>query len=182
MSGSRNILRRLNKLLARMSQYLEALIIYSAEGYGYSTHLLELYTTTLERISNDSSLRHLELNLVIHIISTVRMPSVPRNVWLDLDDALTTNALQEILESVVLNVFVMPKALFIDESLVTEQFMMDVENWVIGECLPVTRMARLEPIPLTSRNSITASEKVGEVSFLVQKFQKIFSLPSVKRL
>ncbi|KAF9002212.1 hypothetical protein BDZ89DRAFT_1081525 [Hymenopellis radicata] len=32
MSGSRNILRRLNKLLARMSQYLEALIIYSAEG------------------------------------------------------------------------------------------------------------------------------------------------------
>ncbi len=105
-----------------------------------SSALLELYITTLATILNASRLRHLKLNLVIQTMTTEWMPSVPQHVWRALDAALTTDTLQEILESVVLNVFVMPKVYCADQS-VAEQFLMDVESWVIGECLPAARMA-----------------------------------------
>ncbi|KAF9027627.1 hypothetical protein BDZ89DRAFT_1160703 [Hymenopellis radicata] len=109
---------------------------------------VRLYTTSLAKVSKTSKLKELEVSLVIDIIDINAMPSVERRIWDPLDAALTASDLKEILETLVLNVYVMPKdshrLLPQKVGEITEKYMADFEDWVLAECLPATRRTYFE--------------------------------------
>ncbi|KAF9027638.1 hypothetical protein BDZ89DRAFT_1160710 [Hymenopellis radicata] len=105
---------------------------------------IKLYATSLEHIPKTSKLRELVVSLVIDIVDINTMPRVERRIWGTLDAALTANNLKEILETLVLNVYVMPKANLAQIGEITEQYMADFEDWVLAECLPATRRTYFE--------------------------------------
>ncbi|KAF9027613.1 hypothetical protein BDZ89DRAFT_796803 [Hymenopellis radicata] len=105
---------------------------------------VKLYAMSLENVPKTSKLRELEVSLVIDIIDINVMPRVERPIWDTLDAALTAKNLKEILETLVLNVYVVPVADLAQFGEITEQYMADFEDWILAECLPATRRTYFE--------------------------------------
>ncbi len=107
-------------------------------------HFVELYTTSLQNVPKTSKLRELVVSLVIDIVDINTMPRADRRIWHNLDAAFTADGLKEILETLVLNVYVVPRDNLAQTGEMTEQYMADFEAWILAECLPTTRRTYFE--------------------------------------